>query len=251
MGCFSSAPRNKHDEYDSYSADRQYVGFAGKLPDDIMDLIWNFVGFDEPIWGNVLREKPKICSAGKLDWLITKTPKVLHCFDWTCHYCTQRDGTSMITFREKVSIHSETLLIIKDKDQTIFGVYSNKPWKRTNSFSGDSKNFLFSFPEEGIAQIFRASGENNLYQKIDKDTMFLGGTGADKEGKLDMSAKCGLFLTGNFSRGHSSGNNATYSNTKSLAKKEDFDVLALEVWGPVYWDDSDDGVHLHDNKRHM
>jgi len=231
MGCFSSAP--SFDSDIERSADRASIyGSAQPLPEDIMDIIWNFVGFEEPIWGNVIRDKSEVCSAGQLDWLITKTPKVLHCFDWKCHFCTQRDGTSMITFREKVSIHSETLLIIKDKDKNIFGAYANRPWKKTQSYTGDQKNFLYAFPLNGMAKIYQSTGENILFQKIDKDALFLGGSEKD--------AKCALFLTGNFSRGHSHGENNTYTNTKSLSTNEDFDIVAVKVWGPMYWDESEE-----------
>lgn len=57
-----------------------------------------------------------------------------------------------------------TVLIVKDKEDCIYGGYASQPWDRHGDFYGDMKSFLFQlYPK---ASIFKPTGANSNIQWV-------------------------------------------------------------------------------------
>lgn len=57
-----------------------------------------------------------------------------------------------------------TILVIKDKEDYIYGGYASQPWEKHGDFYGDLKCFLFQmYPK---ASIFRPTGANHNIQWV-------------------------------------------------------------------------------------
>jgi hypothetical protein len=59
---------------------------------------------------------------------------------------------------------AQTVLIVKDREGSIYGGYASQPWERHSDFYGDMKTFLFKlYPQ---ASIFRPTGANRNLQWV-------------------------------------------------------------------------------------
>lgn len=59
---------------------------------------------------------------------------------------------------------TQTVLIVKDTEGSVYGGYASQPWERHSDFYGDMKTFLFKlYPQ---ASIFRPTGANKNLQWV-------------------------------------------------------------------------------------
>lgn len=72
-------------------------------------------------------------------------PPLIRMRDWQLLFSIDTDGTSMMTFYNLVREHDETIILIKDSQNSVFGAYVNERWHYDKKFYGSGESFVFSF----------------------------------------------------------------------------------------------------------
>ena len=72
-------------------------------------------------------------------------PSLLRLREWKRLFSIENDGTAMRTFYSNVQEHDDTVMLIQDEDNRIFGAYSASCWEMQRTFFGTGQNFIFSF----------------------------------------------------------------------------------------------------------
>eukprot|EP01084_Bolivina_argentea_P042081 77642_1 len=167
---------------------------------------------------NMARNKDKIKQIHK--WL----PLSYICYDWELLYSSDIDGYSMITFYEKCSDLGPCILIIKDENGYIFGVFLSDSINKDNKlFFGNGETFVFNISPN--IKKYKWSGINRFFIHCKNNGMTFGG------GDNGHSA---LVLTDNFRYGISQ-ESQTFNN-EILSKNIDFNPCVVEVWTfKNYW----------------
>lgn len=65
--------------------------------------------------------------------------------DWTRLYSMNVDGVSTGTFYERCRGWKVTLIVIKEKNNYIFGGYCTDSWRSATKFYGTGETFLYTF----------------------------------------------------------------------------------------------------------
>lgn len=89
----------------------------------------------------------------------------------TLLFSSFRDGESWNTFVNSVLYKGSTVLIIKDKDDYVFGGFSHEDWELKPKFYGDRKNFLFSVRPK--LRFYPVTGYNDNFQYLNFGTKTL------------------------------------------------------------------------------
>uniref|UniRef100_T1JKI4 Oxidation resistance protein 1 n=1 Tax=Strigamia maritima TaxID=126957 RepID=T1JKI4_STRMM len=144
-------------------------------------------------------------------------------YGWTLIFSTESDGCSLKNlYRKMTNFETPVLLIIKDKENNVFGAMTSCTLKPSDHFYGTGESFLFSFYPE--FEIFRWTGENEYFIKGNPESLAIG----------SGDGEFGLWLDGNLDRGRTHPCK-TYANT-TLSSESDFFVKSLETWGFVQVD---------------
>ncbi|EEF32223.1 conserved hypothetical protein [Ricinus communis] len=146
--------------------------------------------------------------------------------EWKLLYHSAFNGLSFNTFLGSVS-NSEgpTILIIKDKEDCIYGGYASQPWDRHGDFYGDMKSFLFQlYPR---ASIFKPTGANNNVQWCALN--FSSESIPNGIGFGGRANHFGLFLSASFDLGHTF--TCTTFGSPSLSKTNTIFPEVIECWG--------------------
>jgi hypothetical protein len=65
--------------------------------------------------------------------------------DWDLLFSIDSEGTSMMTFYNCIQEHEETIILIRDSDDCIFGAFTNERWHYDKKFYGSAESFVFNF----------------------------------------------------------------------------------------------------------
>ncbi|OAY42960.1 MTOR-associated protein MEAK7 [Manihot esculenta] len=148
--------------------------------------------------------------------------------EWKLLYHSAVNGLSFNTFLGSVSNgEGPTVLIVKDKEDCIYGGYASQPWDRHGDFYGDMKSFLFQlYPK---ASIFKPTGANSNIQwcaaNFSSENI---PNGIGFGGRVNHF---GLFLSASFDVGHSF--TCTTFGSPSLSKNNRILPEVIECWGIV------------------
>jgi hypothetical protein len=130
-------------------------------------------------------------------------------------------GVSMFTFMKQIKHEEMTLIICEDEKGHKFGAMCFEEWVHREKFYGTGESFVFSFHDTDFCKIYTGTGNNQMYQYMDKTCIGIGG---DKD-----FGRFALYIGDEFRRG-SSAKTRCYNN-ETLAHKQDFICAELEVWG--------------------
>ncbi|KAG2220521.1 hypothetical protein INT45_000932 [Circinella minor] len=177
--------------------------------------------------------------------------KVQHDLEHKLIFSSRRDGTSWQIFVNRIVNQGATLLVIKAKDGSVFGGYTDEEWKPVTDWYGNSSNFLFRirYPSDTKIDITQEDqlvmdawngdlGSNSHYQYLCWGKQSLPNALA-MGGQFDYA---GLWLDSDFSHGHSkAGPVCTTYQSPQLSLEEDFTVDQIEVFlmRPMIRDDDD------------
>ncbi|XP_062320734.1 nuclear receptor coactivator 7 [Osmerus eperlanus] len=165
----------------------------------------------------VLLDPSQLLDERHIESLANHMPVRTQGYPWRLVYSTAVHGTSLKTlYREMAEVDSPVLLVIKDMEHKVFGAFSSDPFRVSNYCYGTGETFLYSFSPE--FQAYRWSGENCYFVRGHLDSLQIGGGGGS----------FGLWLDSDLYQG-SSFACSTFQN-QQLSSKQDFKVLALEVW---------------------
>ncbi|ORX86745.1 TLD-domain-containing protein [Anaeromyces robustus] len=142
---------------------------------------------------------------------------------WNQLYDSSSSGENWTVFSNCIEDQGSTIVIVRDKNDNVFGGFASHEWELKPKFYGDNRSFLFTLRPE--INIYKATEINDHYQYFnDQSKSFPNGLGMG--GQLDYF---GFFISSDFQNGHSKGVSTTYNNS-SLCGQNDFKLDAVEVW---------------------
>ncbi|CAN6339709.1 unnamed protein product [Urochloa humidicola] len=146
--------------------------------------------------------------------------------EWKLLYHSSLHGQSFNTFLGKVTNgDTQTVLIVKDTEGSVFGGFASQPWERHSDFYGDMKTFLFKlYPQ---ASIFCPTGANRNLQWCAMN--FSSENIPNGIGFGGKPHHFGLFLSANFDQGHSF--TCSTFTSPPLSKTNRFRPEVIEWWG--------------------
>ena len=75
-------------------------------------------------------------------------PPLIRMRDWERVFSIDSEGTSMISYYNCLKEHDETIILIKDSEDSVFGAYVNERWHYDKKFYGSAESFVFNFDIE-------------------------------------------------------------------------------------------------------
>jgi len=128
------------------------------------------------------------------------------------------DGCALKTFYNKSDGINNSILIIKDDEDNIFGAYASECFEPNKNFSGTGECFLFTFYKGNKIHVFNSTGINRFYMYCDDEQICFGCSD-------DYFSLC---LSNDFSEGYSH-QTQTYQNL-NLSTKDKFTPVKVELW---------------------
>jgi hypothetical protein len=154
--------------------------------------------------------------------LIKEMPDRFNQHKWHLKYSTARDGISLKTLYRRVAKQSPTIMIVKDTQSHVFGVFAPDPWRNHHKFYGTGETFVFKLEPELAFYHWNqrehsVEKRNNFFMFSTDDCIGVGGGGhfalwLDEDLLYGNSSRCKTF------------------DNESLAGSESFQVLNIEVW---------------------
>lgn len=89
-------------------------------------------------------------------------------------YSTSKHGISLKTFYMRAEGVKNSILILKDDNQNVFGAYLSDELKIYNSFYGTGETFLFTFYKTDRIHVFQSTGKNDYYMYSDEHQICFG-----------------------------------------------------------------------------
>jgi hypothetical protein len=134
-------------------------------------------------------------------------------------YSTTKDGCNMKTFYQNSENIKNSILVIKDDNQNVFGVYVSEEFRNNpHGFYGTGETFLFTYYKTERIHIFPTTGINDYYVYSDDKILCFGCS--DNYFSLSVEKD---FLSG-YSR-----STQTFKNP-NLSTKDNFFITKLELW---------------------
>ena len=140
---------------------------------------------------------------------------------WVLLYRLSEHGVSMNTFVNRLQGYEQTLIIIEDKQRCKFGGFCTEEWHFGSQFFGTGDNFVFTFKDKDLCEMWYASGDNQMYQFCDRTGFGLGGG--------IHGGRFALYLGNDLLKGSSTKTECFHNET--LASAPDYECVDLEVWG--------------------
>uniref|UniRef100_A0A915JZJ3 Oxidation resistance protein 1 n=1 Tax=Romanomermis culicivorax TaxID=13658 RepID=A0A915JZJ3_ROMCU len=183
-------------------------------------------------------EQSKILTEDMIRQLSLHLPARAQGYSWILAYSTEQHGFGLSTLYRNMSLFNDlspTLLVIRDKNQKIFGAIVSCPLKLSDAFYGSGESLLFTFvtadDQIGAAAvsasspfqtnpkltIFHWTGCNRFVAKGDKDGLALG----------SGQGSFGIFLDDDLNRGRT--RHCETFNNRPLTD-ENFFVADLEAF---------------------
>ena len=129
------------------------------------------------------------------------------------------DGCALKTFYNKCQDINNSILVIKDDEDNVFGGYASECFEPTRNFSGTGECFLFTFYNGNKIHVFNSTGINRFYMYCDDEQVCFGCS----------DDYFSLSLRNDFYEGYSQ-TTQTYQNLP-LSTKDKFIIVKLELWG--------------------
>jgi hypothetical protein len=133
-------------------------------------------------------------------------------------YSMTKDGCALKTFYMKSHDVKNSILIVKDDNQNVFGAYASEEFYSAHKFYGTGESFLFTFFKTERIHCFPSTGSNEHYIYSDEKMLAFGCSD-------DYFSLC---LENDFLSGYSKMTQ-TYKNPP-LTPKDSFFVIKLELW---------------------
>ena len=134
-------------------------------------------------------------------------------------YSMSVDGCALKTFYNKCQDINNSILIIKDEEDNIFGAYASECFEPSKDFSGTGECFLFTFYKGNKIHVFNSTGINRNFMYCDDEQICFGCS----------DDYFSLSLRNDFLEGFTQ-TTQTYQNLL-LTSKDKFTIVKLELWG--------------------
>ncbi len=123
----------------------------------------------------ISKSESEIIDTAKRQIISYFLPPLVRMREWRLLYSIRTDGESLQTFYSKLKKRNNTLILIKDEDNYIFGAYCCEPWHISNYFYGKGESFTFSFKDEDDIKVYNWSGQDLFFQYSDDESIMIGG----------------------------------------------------------------------------
>jgi hypothetical protein len=134
-------------------------------------------------------------------------------------YSMTVDGCALKTFYNKCQDINNSILIIKDDEDNIFGAYASECFEPSRDFTGTGECFLFTFYKGNKIHVFNSTGINRNFMYCDDEQICFGCS----------DDYFSLSLRNDFLEGFTQ-TTQTYQNLL-LTSKDKFTIVKLELWG--------------------
>ncbi|MCI4395815.1 hypothetical protein PGIGA_G00196370 [Pangasianodon gigas] len=202
---FFSDPVPRNWEIITMNEARRRQSFGGFEDEEPLDLL------------SVLMDPSTLFEDTHIEKLAARLPARVQGYPWRLAYSTVVHGTSLKTlYRNLGELDCPVLLVIKDMNDQVFGVFSTHPFRVSEHYYGTGETFLYTFNPE--IKVFRWTGENSYFVKGNLDSLQIGGGGG----------RIGLWLDADLYHGTTS--KCSTFNNQPLSSQQDFTVQNLEVW---------------------
>ncbi|KAK7114459.1 MTOR-associated protein MEAK7-like [Littorina saxatilis] len=156
--------------------------------------------------------------------------------EWRLLFSNALHGDSFSQLAKILEGRGPTLLVLQDREGSIFGGFASHPWNINPKFYGDERCWLFRLnPNFGV---YLATGYNANFMYLNMNMQTLP-NGLGMGGQLNYF---GLWVEHTFNHGHSKAEpRCTTFGSPQLSKSAEFQVDILEVWlvGPQKKKDDD------------
>jgi hypothetical protein len=133
-------------------------------------------------------------------------------------YCSTKHGVSLKNLYVKAEDIKNSILVIKDENDNVFGAYASEDLRIHHSFYGTGEMFLFTFYKTERIHTFPSTGLNDYYIYSDEKTVCFGCS----DNNFSLCVENDLL----------SGYSKTTQTFKNpvLGTKEKFFITVLELW---------------------
>eukprot|EP00347_Sterkiella_histriomuscorum_P017009 403351003 len=168
----------------------------------------------------LMKDKSEILTEANRRLITYFLPGLVRMREWKLLYSINTDGVSMQTFFRSTRRRDNTVLLIKDTNDSIFGAYCCEEWRTHPYYYGIGESFVFKFQDgQEDIKVFGYTCLNEKIQFCDDKCIMIGGGGKGAS----------IFINNNFLEGRSS-ESETFNN-EILSSTQDFSIKAFEVWG--------------------
>ena len=130
--------------------------------------------------------------------------------------------------RVQIIFKGPTVIVVRDKGGSTFGMFAGASWRKNNRFYGESTSLVFKL--EPKCGVYRSSGVNQNYQflatSLSSSASCANGLGMG--GQLDF---WGIHLDDRLEKGVCRAPCSTFSDMPLLSSDVNFEVDLVEVWG--------------------
>ena len=181
------------------------------------------------------------CSGYELRQIITSCPTRTHMWKWKLFYSTAIHGISMNTLYHNCESMEESILIIKDSINNIFGAFIDVEWSISTDYRGSIDCFVFQFVDNNEDNndhddeekdndnkqkqkskhkliVYKSSGQQCYFIRNDMESITIG------------AGECpAIYFDCDLNFGRST--NCSTFDSPSLSNNTQFQITTLEVWG--------------------
>ena len=184
------------------------------------------------------------CTSGfELRQIVSSCPSRTHIWRWKLFYSTAIHGISMNTLYKNCEDVEESILIIKDSTNCVFGAFIDVQWSVCTEYRGSIDCFVFQFVDKQNVKkkdeenkeeeskhndskhakhkfiVYRSSGNKSYVIRNDMESITIG------------AGECpSIYFDADLNFGRST-NCSTFSSPQ-LTLNTQFQITTLEIWGP-------------------
>lgn len=107
---------------------------------------------------------------------ICELPSYMQLCKWERLFKMNEDGCSFITFYEKLKERENTVLVVKDHNDHVFGCFCRESWRTEFTFYGDGDNFLFTYGTSDKPLFYYWTGELDKFMYATQESIGVGGS---------------------------------------------------------------------------
>lgn len=113
-----------------------------------------------PEFNPIGKDRSEIIDELNMKLITYFLPGLVRMRQWKILYSINIDGVSMQTFYNYTRHRDNTVILVRDHKDKIFGCYCCEEWRIHKYFYGSGESFVFKFEDEDI-KVFEYTGLND------------------------------------------------------------------------------------------
>lgn len=111
-----------------------------------------------PTFKAITKNSSEIIDDAKRQIISYFLPSLIRMREWSLLFSISSDGVSMNTFYSKTHSRDNTVMLIKDDYDHIFGAFCCEQWKPKPGYYGRGENFVFTFETDDDIKYYSWAG---------------------------------------------------------------------------------------------